>query len=165
MFWIKLVIWVSDEGIIILSERLSIEVNNWKDWKRPTKASNLQQPQKVCQVLILNFCFYRCISSKHLMKFFLNFARRSPHLNFITCCIGSGESNPEHYMNVWETLMGFEEAESDTGNIVHTCGCMRVGGLSAEEERPFKKRPQSTRSSIRSSAMSQNASYYSSPAG
>ena len=61
--------------------------------------------------------------------------------------------------------MQFEEAETDIGNIVHTCGCMRVGGLNAHEERPFKKRPQSTRSSLRSSAVSQNAAYYSSPAG
>ena len=98
------------------------------------------------------------------MKYFLGHARDNQHLNFITCCIGSGESTHEHYSDIYEVLATYPDSFAD--NITHTCGCLRVGGLnSAHDQRPFKRRPQSSRSSLRSSSFNQNNAYYSSPAG
>ena len=98
------------------------------------------------------------------MKYFLGHARDNQHLNFITCCIGSGESTHDHYSDIYEVLATYPDSFAD--NITHTCGCLRVGGLnSAHDQRPFKRRPQSSRSSLRSSSFNQNNAYYSSPAG
>ncbi|XP_075243287.1 uncharacterized protein LOC142337714 isoform X2 [Convolutriloba macropyga] len=104
-----------------------------------------------------------CASSQNLMKYFLGHARDNQHLNFITCCIGSGESTHDHYSDIYEVLATYPDSFAD--NITHTCGCLRVGGLnSAHDQRPFKRRPQSSRSSLRSSSFNQNNAYYSSPA-
>ena len=81
--------------------------------------------------------------------------------------------------DVYETLATYPDSFMD--NVIHTCGCMRVGGglqhshgqggvgnsniNQQEQNRPLKRRPQSSRSSLRGSSLHQNNAYYSSPAG
>ncbi|XP_063724036.1 uncharacterized protein LOC134851746 isoform X2 [Symsagittifera roscoffensis] len=143
-----------------------------------TTSNNPTTPTPTQTYTVLLFWTSWCASSHRLLKFLLGHGRDNPHLNFITCCVGSGESSHEHYTDVYETLATYPDSFMD--NVIHTCGCMRVGGglqqghgqggvgnsniNQQEQNRPLKRRPQSSRSSLRGSRLHQNNAYYSSPA-